>query len=298
MNPIQCALCGKEQKIKELYRKNFNLNKINPYIFSARRLPDKIHYRLVRCNNCGLIFSNPILPFKKISKLYARSTFDYNIESEFLKKTYSHYLESVLAGKRKQEIKLLDIGCGNGFFLEKAKDMGIGHVQGVEPGKASLRNARADIKKVIKVSNFHERLFPKESFDIICCFHTLDHVVDPNIFLKSAYGMLKKKGKIFFIVHNTNAFSVKLFGENSPIFDIEHIFLFNPKSLKKLFYKNGLTDLKIFNIKNTYPLNYWFKLFPMPSLFKENLIKLLNFTKIGLLPISLNAGNIGIVGSK
>src|SRR3972149_6180080 len=74
------------------------------------------------------------------------------------------------------------------------------------------------IRKEIKINIFDRKLFNKNTFDIILCFHTLDHVVDPNLFLKDVNLLLKKKGKVLFVVHDTDALSAKLFGQKSPIF--------------------------------------------------------------------------------
>src|SRR5258708_1364252 len=106
-------------------------------------------------------------------------------------------------------------------------------------------------------------------FDIICCFHTLDHIVNPNLFLANTYVLLKKGGKIVFIVHDTDGLSVRLFGEKSPIFDIEHIYLFNKNSLGRLFKKNHFIVDEIFSVKNTYPLTYWLRMSPIPKLVKH-----------------------------
>ena len=42
---------------------------------------------------------------------------------------------------------LLEIGCGNGFFLREAKKFGFKYVCGVEPGKQAVEMAHPDIKK-------------------------------------------------------------------------------------------------------------------------------------------------------
>ena len=199
--------------------------------------------------------------------------------------------------KEKNNLKVLEIGCGNGFFLEELKDNGFKRVYGIEPGKMSVKKARPDIKKNIKISILKENLFPKNYFDIICCFHTLDHIVEPNVFIKEIKFLLKKNGKVFFVVHNTSSLSAKLMGENSPIFDIEHIYLFNKGNLIKIFKKNNIKNLKVFDIKNTYQLNYWIKLFPMPHKLKSFILNFKN-SKILSRSISLRAGNIGIIGEK
>ena len=59
MKEINCAIC-QNSNYKILYKPNFDIKKVDYNIFSARRLPDKIHYRIVKCKKCGLIYSNPI----------------------------------------------------------------------------------------------------------------------------------------------------------------------------------------------------------------------------------------------
>lgn len=82
----QCAICGKKQKLIKLYPQTVNFKAVDKKTFSARRTPDRIHYQFVRCKNCGLIFSNPILEPKKINKFYEKSYFSYDDESRYLKK--------------------------------------------------------------------------------------------------------------------------------------------------------------------------------------------------------------------
>lgn len=298
MRSIQCVICGKNQKIKELYKENFSQKKINSKTFSARRTPDRLHYRFVKCQNCGLIFSNPIMSTKEINKLYKNSTFDYTIESSYLKKTYGNYLIKMLKNKNLKKTKLLDVGCGNGFFLEEVKSMGINNIYGVEPGKSSVMSAPEWLRRKIKIGILKKGIYKKSMFDVICCFHTLDHIVKPNDFLENVWELLKKNGKTFFIVHDTNGLSVKLFGEKSPIFDIEHIYLFDKKNLKQLFKKNKFKNIRVFDIKNTYPLSYWLRMTPLPKIVKNYLLLLLKKYKLFDFSFSLKAGNIGIIAQK
>lgn len=298
MITTQCAICGKDEKLKTLYKSTLKRKKITASTFSARRTPDRMHYRFVVCLRCGLQFSNPILPLKEIVKFYQDSTFEYTPESGYLKKTYGKYLRKLLSGKKAKQLSLLDIGCGNGFFLEEARAMGVGHVYGIEPGKESVEKADSRIRKQITMNVFKKGQFKDSTFDIISCFHTLDHIVDINIFLDNVYKALKKGGKVYFIVHDTNGLSVRLFGEKSPIFDIEHIYLFNSSTLKKIFEKHRFRVLQTFSIENSYPMRYWLRMAPLPRLMKSALQIILTKTHIIDHPISIKAGNIGIVAEK
>ncbi len=298
MVSTQCAICGVKQNVEEVYKENFSSSKINSHVFSARRTPDRLHYRFLKCLNCGMIFSSPILPANKIDKFYLHSTFDYDLEAFYLKKTYGYYLRQVLKNVKREEIRLLDIGCGNGFFLEEAKEMGVGFVYGIEPGKETIKKAPSWLRKNIKMGIFEKGIVKNNTYDIVCCFHTLDHIVDPNTFLQNTYESLKRGGKVLFIVHDTEGLSVKLFKEKSPIFDIEHIYLFNKTTLEKIFIKNKFKIIKTFAVENRYPLKYWIRMSPIPTKVKQYILLLLNKTNLANLPLTLRAGNIGIIAQK
>lgn len=106
-----CSICGPKALKKELYPQNFKMSQINPKIFSARRLPDRLHYRIVKCSQCGLIYSDPILNQNKISHLYNQSLFTYKDRVNDLTKTYGYYLKQLGKYKVKKN-QLLEIGCG------------------------------------------------------------------------------------------------------------------------------------------------------------------------------------------
>ncbi len=75
-----------------------------------------------------------------LSHLYAKSTFDYESETANLKATYGRYLSKLRRiGGRQQS--LLEIGCGDGFFLEQALQQGYTDVRGVEPSEAAIAGA-------------------------------------------------------------------------------------------------------------------------------------------------------------
>jgi 2-polyprenyl-3-methyl-5-hydroxy-6-metoxy-1,4-benzoquinol methylase len=295
MKFLQCILCNQAQKIKVLFPANLGNSRNLDSYFSARRTPDRIHYQINKCLKCGLIFSSPILTAQKLSNLYKESSFNYNNLTNYINQTYIHYFDKYLFPYAKKS-KILDIGCGDGFFLKDLERLGYQNTFGVEPSFKALKKTDKSLKSRIKTGMFKTGLFPPNTFDIITSFQTLDHIENPHEFIQNAKKSLKKKGAIFIIVHNTDGLSVKIFGEKSPIFDIEHIYLFNKKTLKKLLQINGFKNIKVFDIKNSYPLYYWLKMIPIPLILKTKLLKLITFLKLDKIVISLNAGNIGAVG--
>lgn len=297
MIDIVCALCSKKQQAKILYPSTLKEENISADTYSARRLPDKLHYRFLKCERCGLIFSSPIFERAKIINLYRESSCNYNEQIPFVTKTYLSLFEKVKQFLS-SDPNVLEVGCGSGFFLNELKNYGIKNLYGVEPSPEMVSKADKSIRSNIKIDVFKKNQFPKNFFDMICCFHTLDHMIDPNEFIDESFRLLKKGGCMITVVHDTNGLSVKLFGEKSPIFDIEHIYLFNKKTLKEIFARNKFKTVSVFNIINTYPLSYWLRMSGLSLLVKKIGQKILSVTNLSKINLSLAGGNICIIARK
>ncbi len=54
-------------------------------------------------------------------------------------------------------------------------------------------------------------------------------------------------------------------GTKSPIFDIEHLQLFDRPTGAALLRNAGFDSIKVSSVRNRYPIDYWIKLFPLPK---------------------------------
>ena len=298
MVDIICALCAEKQQVRILYPATFNKENLSKITYSARRLPDKIHYRILKCTRCSLVFSSPVLTSKKMSTLYKKSVCNYEDQIPYLIKTYFKLVNDIKRFLPKNP-KVLEVGCGNGFFIKTLIDKRFTkNVFGVEPSSKMALEADSTLRSKIKVDVFKSNLFPKNSFDLILCFHTLDHMVDPNEFIKESKAMLRKNGYIIVVVHDTEGLSVKLFGEKSAIFDIEHIYLFNKETLRRIFVRNNFEVIKVFNLINSYPLNYWIQMSGFSHILRKYINLIFNVFGIGKREVSIPAGNIVLIAKK
>ena len=114
--------------------------------------------------------------------------------------------------------------------------------------------------------------------------------------LQNIYANVKPGGHVYMVMHNTKALQAKIFGEKSPIIEVEHIYLFNKENLPELCNKAGFKVVSVFDVKNGYPYSYWIRMSPLP------LKKLWagTFKVMGLYnkTHAINAGNMGIILEK
>ena len=294
MNPTACAICGTEGNAKVLYRENFSNTAFSQEVFSARRSPDRIHFQIVKCNSCGLVRSDPIVDEKIVNQLYKQSQFTYDQIVPGLIKTYGRYL-FMLEKWVPQKERLLEVGCGNGFFLEHALASGYKNVNGVEPSSPAIEKAKPEIKPNIICDIFQENIFPENYFDVVCFFQTFDHLQSPNAALKEVRRILKPEGLCLFINHNIASLSSRIMREKSPIIDIEHTYLYDLATMQKIVLNNGFKIIKKGSATNTYPIKYLLHLAPINKRIKNfaNLI----MKPIGLLDLSLPVylGNLYLI---
>ncbi len=171
---MSCALCGPGAASKVRFAERIQQA---PFDFAARKTPERQHFRIVECSLCGLVYSNPMLPHDAICRLYVESPFIQEQQLGNMCHDYRRQMERLLPRLPARE-RLLEIGCSSGFFLKAVRPY-FKEVHGVEPGAEAVRNADPAIRPQIVNSLFHAGLFPPASFDAICCFQILDHLLDP-----------------------------------------------------------------------------------------------------------------------
>lgn len=293
MVKTSCAICGSFDNYEVLYKSNFTNKDLNVDVFSARRLSDGSHYQIVKCKKDGLVRSSPILEPEIISKLYQDSKFTYENEVANLEKSYLDVLKPLL-NKISKKDNILEIGCGNGFVLNKLYDLGFTNVFGVEPSVEAQQKANPKIRQNILVSILKPGIFKNTKFKLLFFFQTLDHIPNPDEFIKNCYQFLEKGGYILAFNHNVESISAKILGEKSVIIDIEHTFLYSPDTIKKLFEKNNFTPMEIFSPFNIVSLKYLIQLLPMPALLKKILQKFIPKN----INLRLQLGNLCIIARK
>jgi len=300
MISTKCAICNNHENYKVLYEENLPKEGVNPHVYAPRRKRDYVHYRLVECNSCGLVRSNPIIEQTEMNKVYQKSECAYTDENENipLAKTYGKYLKNILERYHVNKEYYLDIGCSNGFMIERAIEMGFSNARGIEPSLAAIEHASDKIKARIIPGMFDSSKFENETFDLISFFQTFDHIIEPNEFLQDVRKKLNEKGFVIAINHNIGSISYKFLKEKSPIIDIEHTYLYDLTTMRKIFEKNQFKVHKVFPVKNWITFSRLLELMPINEKSKSVLSRIQNILGIQNIQLPLYLGNLGIYAQK
>jgi len=292
-----CPLCGSSDTSRVFAEADFELKQLDSFAFASRKMPEYMHYRLIDCPTCDLLYANPLPCQDDLAEGYSEAAYDSGVEAHYAARTYAAALARFI-GRLPDRHGALDIGTGDGAFLECLLEQGFGGVVGVEPSRAPIAAAREDVRPLIREGIFRGGDFAPESLSLVTCFQTLEHLGDPLEMAQAVRTLLKPGGAAYFICHNRRALSARLLGKKSPIFDIEHLQLFSPKSARYLLEQAGFTDVAVMDIVNRYPLRYWLRLLPLPQEMKRSLIATLDRLGVGAWSLSVPVGNIAVVGFK
>lgn len=152
-----------------------------------------------------------------------------------------------LIGKDCRQIRLLDVGCSSGAFLQIAADMGV-EVEGIEPAAKPAAFGRARGLKIH--CGFIEAMrLPEHTFDAVTLFEVIEHLDNPIALLQHCHRVLRPDGVLVIGTGNTDSWTRRVLKNRWDFFDLRrhggHISFFCPRSMKALARRTGFRVEKI-----------------------------------------------------
>lgn len=293
-----CPLCQTAPEAGVVvHEERFDPQRLDGFAFASRKVPEHMHWRLVECSGCGLLFASPAPEPSEVAAGYRDAAYDSGDEARHAAVTYGELLRHVLPHLPASGAAL-DVGAGDGAFLGVLRELGFKDLAGVEPSRAALGSAEAGLRPLIREAVFEPGDFERARFDLVSCLHVVDHMPDPLAALGGARELLREGGALVVVCHDRQAPVNRLMGPNSPIYDVEHLQLFCRPTLRSLLERAGFRDVCVRRFANRYPLRYWLRLSPLGRRLKQRMTAALDRTQLGGQPLTLPVGNIAAVGWK
>ena len=102
--------------------------------------------------------------------------------------------------------RVLDIGCGTGYLIEKLKEEMpfILDCVGIDISANAVMLARKrDPDARFYQADSEQLPFSDESFDVVLFYSVFQYITNPNIAINEAYRVLKNGGRILFTIHKS-----------------------------------------------------------------------------------------------
>jgi len=190
------------------------------------------NYTILRCPDCGLEFSDPMV--NPGSDWYNKAYAVRHAAVDTRIRDYYRWVVAYIPVKG----KLLDIGCGEGVFVNYARGKGFDAYgidfsqKAIEIGKqwyglVTIHNC--DLSEVKEITGC------AEGFDIVTFFEVLEHLESPERFLAEVKTVLKADGYVAGSVPFKDRWPFREFNDYPP----HHLTRWTETSLRRLFERSG-----------------------------------------------------------
>lgn len=228
-------------------------------------IDSKDSFDVIECKTCGFKHVIPI-PTKKEMQQYYKNTYYNNVKHDYIEKQQKEmewwsfiYNERYMMFEKylsKKQRRILDIGCGPGFFLKFGKERNW-KTFGLEPAIKAALFAQSLGLEVINEFFSKTNFKSLGKFDVIQLNQVLEHLPDPKDTITLCHRLLNPGGLLFISVANEYNPFQKIVSDylDYPhwwIVPPQHINYFSIKTIKELVV---LCDFKVLSITSTFPID-------------------------------------------
>lgn len=213
-------------------------------------------FNIVACDTCNFAFTNPIPLESDLGRYYesesyiSHSNTNKGLVNFLYQKVRNHTLDtkiSLLTNLSAGQ-ELLDIGCGTGEFLNRAKQKHF-NIEGIEPSDDARKQVQTNFSITVH-DETHLGKLQNKSFDFITMWHVLEHVYHLNDRMTELRRLLKDDGHIIIAVPNLKSYDAQKYKEHWAAYDLpRHLYHFSEGDVKTLATKHGLTVTKTLPMK-------------------------------------------------
>ena len=191
LEPVPCNLCGGDD-FHVLYDqplRDQDPDDMGDFVASTDRYD--AYGRIVRCNRCRLVYTNPRPRADTITDGY-RKAVDPDYAREDSSRSINAHLSLHTLKRFAHSGRLLDVGCATGYFLNAARlDF---ETQGIELSEWAAKYARERLRLDVVTAGLDDAPFATEHFDVVALNDVIEHFTDPKAALLRIHALLRPGG--------------------------------------------------------------------------------------------------------
>ena len=235
-----CPSCG-QNDFEVLFESNMRDCDFRESVETVYMIPGGKYGRHVKCRNCHLIYVNPIEKASKINEAYFQRK---DVDAPIIQETRLTATESQvgLIKRYGNGTRLLDVGCGEGFFLFNASKAGY-TTKGIEISQDVAKYARREFGLDVEAKPFEELRFAENYFDVVTLWQVLEHVPYPLMVLKEVHKILKPGGLLATSTPDIEGILAKIFRRKWWNLRRLHINQFTTKTLTDMLNRAGFKNI-------------------------------------------------------
>ncbi|MBI5571910.1 MAG: class I SAM-dependent methyltransferase [Desulfomonile tiedjei] len=201
-------------------------------------------FRHVRCETCGMVFVNPRLAGHLD---FQASSGTGSMGDDSLSPPQRQRLRKELSSMEpfRRLNRIMEVGAGRGWFLLEASRAGW------ETWAVEINSSALDYLRKIPVNNLvvepaEEFHAPAASVDVVRMWDVIEHLESPRRAVAHIHRVLRPGGLLRLATTNFASLSRKVNGPEWVYLNgSDHIFLFEPDTIRKLLADAGFWDVKI-----------------------------------------------------
>ncbi|MBI2805154.1 MAG: class I SAM-dependent methyltransferase [Planctomycetes bacterium] len=198
----------------------------------------EMRFLIVRCERCGLAFTNPRPDRDSIDRFYPDDYACHRIERQPLAKR-----DGSVALPKHGLARLLDFGCGSGAFLARMNAQGW-NVVGLDRSENAVKRVREHFGLTAHVGSLPSPYWTSNCFEAVTMWQSLEHVHDPLGVLRAAYRLLTPGGRLLVAVPNVDGWAARWFGAHWYGLDLpRHLTHFTPTTLHLMLTLAGFARI-------------------------------------------------------
>jgi 2-polyprenyl-3-methyl-5-hydroxy-6-metoxy-1,4-benzoquinol methylase len=168
---------------------------------------------------------------------------------------YEAFFRRFISGYRG---RLLDVGCGLGYFVKAMAEFGSWEAHGIEISQAAVRYATEGLGlQNVRSGLVQEAGYPDDHFDVVTLWDVIEHLREPDPLLAECRRVLRPEGLLFMHTPNVGVQLPKarlkalLKGMRAGVHYLEardHLHLYSPDTLTRLATRNGFKEIEFLHL--------------------------------------------------